>query len=208
MMKKPKSKLRQYGESLVIAAIIALSVKSLVFAAYNVPSGSMEPTLLVGDYLIANRLSYVVKVPFTDIVVLTLGEPERGDIIIFRYPKDRSKDFVKRVVAKPGDVVEIRGKVLYVNKERVDDTGAYFSDHQIIPGFIAPRDNFGPVTVPKESYFAMGDNRDNSSDSRFWGFLKKEDLVGKAEIIYFSRDANATNPLSYVRWGRIGHLVR
>jgi signal peptidase I len=208
MMKKPKSKLRQYGESLVIAAIIALSVKSLVFAAYNVPSGSMEPTLLVGDYLIANRLSYVVKVPFTDIVVLTLGEPERGDIIIFRYPKDRSKDFVKRVVAKPGDVVEIRGKVLYVNKERVDDTGAYFSDHQIIPSFIAPRDNFGPVTVPKESYFAMGDNRDNSSDSRFWGFLKKEDLVGKAEIIYFSRDANATNPLSYVRWDRIGHLVR
>ena len=207
-MKKSKSKLRQYGESLAIAAIIALSVKSLVFAAYTIPSGSMEPTLLVGDYLIANRLSYVVKVPFTDVVVLTLGEPERGDIIIFRHPKDRSMDLVKRVVAKPGDVVEIRVKALYVNKKRVDDTAAHFSDGRVIPGFIAPRDNFGPVTVPKDSYFAMGDNRDNSSDSRFWGFLKKEDLVGKAELIYFSRDAKATNPLNYVRWRRLGHFVR
>ncbi len=207
-MKKRKNKLLQYGESIVIAAVIALSVKSLVFAAYNVPSGSMEPTLLVGDYLIANRLSYVVKAPFTDVIVLTLGEPKRGDIIVFRYPKDRSKDFVKRLIAKSGDVVEIRDKTLYVNRERVDDTAAHFNDHRIIPGFVAPRDNFGPVTVPKDSYFAMGDNRDNSADSRFWGFLKKEDLVGKAEIIYFSRDANATDPLSYVRWGRIGHLVR
>ncbi len=168
----------------------------------------MEPTLLIGDYLIANRLSYVVKVPFTDVVVLTLGEPERGDIVIFRYPKDRSKDFIKRVIAKPGDVVEIRDKVLYVNKARVHDTAAHFNDRRVIPGFIAPRDNFGPVTVPKDSYFAMGDNRDNSSDSRFWGFLKKEDLVGKAGIIYFSRDAKATDPLSQVRWGRLGQLVR
>ena len=205
---KRKSKLRQYGESLVLAAIIALSVKSLVFAAYTVPSGSMEPTLLVGDYLIANRLSYVMKVPLTDIVFLTLGEPERGDIIIFRYPEDRSKDFVKRVIAKPGDVVEIRDKALFVNKERVNDTVAHFSDHRFIPGFLAPRDNFGPVPVPKDSYFVMGDNRDNSYDSRFWGFLKKDDLVGKAEIIYFSRDAKAADPLRYVRWQRIGRLVR
>ena len=207
-MKKSKSKVREYGESLAIAAILAISVKSLVFAAYTVPSGSMEPTLLVGDYLIANRLSYVVKIPFSDVVVLTLAEPERGDIIIFRYPKDRSKDFVKRVIAKPGDVVEIRDKVLYVNNERVDDKGAHFRDERIIPGFLAPRDNFGPVTVPKDSYFAMGDNRDNSLDSRFWGFLKKGDLVGKVEIIYFSRDAKATDPVTYVRWGRIGHFVR
>ena len=203
-MKKQKSKLRQYGESLAIAAIIALSVRSFVFAAFTIPSGSMEPTLLVGDYLIANRLSYVVKVPFTDVVVATLGEPERGDIIIFRYPKDRSKDFIKRVIAKPEDIVEIRDKVLYVNRERVNDTAAYFGDPRIIPA----RDNFGPVAVPNESYFVMGDNRDNSADSRFWGFLKKEDLVGKAEIIYFSRDSKATSPLALVRWGRIGHLVR
>jgi signal peptidase I len=207
-MRKPKSKLRQYGESVVMAAAIALCVRSLVFATYTIPSGSMEPTLLIGDYLIANRLSYVVKVPFTDIVVLTLGEPSRGDIIIFRFPEDRSKDFVKRVIAKPGDIVEIRDKALYVNNERLNDQGAYFSDPRLIPGFIAPRDNFGPVTVPNDSYFVMGDNRDKSYDSRFWGSIKKEDLVGKAEIIWFSRDAKARDPLSYVRWHRLGSSVK
>jgi signal peptidase I len=205
---KPRSKLWQFGESLGIAAIIALSVRSLVFATYTIPSGSMESTLLVGDYLIANRMSYVVKVPLTDIVVLTLGEPERGDVIIFRFPEDRSKDFVKRVIAKKGDVVEIKDKVLYVNGQRVQIGAAHFDDSRVIPASLAPRDNFGPVTVPKDSYFVMGDNRDNSYDSRFWGFLKKRDLVGKAEIIYFSRDSKATGPLSYVRWRRLGSVVR
>ncbi len=207
-MRKPKSKLRQYGESIFVALVIALVLKSLVFATYAIPSGSMEPTLLVGDYLIANRLSYVVKVPLTDIVVFTLGEPDRGDIIIFRYPEDRSKDFVKRVIAKGGDIVEIRDKALFVNNQWVDTPAAHFIDRRVIPGSVSPRDNFGPVTVPKDSYFAMGDNRDNSADSRFWGFLKKEDLVGKAEIIYFSRDANVHSPLKSVRWYRLGSLVR
>jgi signal peptidase I len=203
-MKKPKSKIRQYAESLTIAVIIALSVRSLVFAAYKIPSGSMEPTLLVGDYLFASRLSYVVKIPFTDIVVLTLGEAERGDIIIFRYPIDRSKDFVKRVIAKTGDVVEIKDKIVYVNGQRLDISAAQFIDNRVIPG----RDNFGPITVPKDSYFVMGDNRDDSVDSRFWGFVNKKDLVGKAEIIWFSRDRNAPNPLSWVRWHRLGRLLR
>ena len=149
-----------------------------------------------------------MKVPLTDIVVLTLGEPERGDIIIFRYPKDRSKDFVKRVIAKKGDIVEIKDKVVFVNGQRVDIMAAHFTDSRMIPGFLSPRDNFGPVTVPEDSYFVMGDNRDNSADSRFWGFLKKEDLVGKAEIIYFSRDSSASDPFGYVRWHRLGSLVR
>lgn len=207
-MKRPKSKFRLFSEALIIAVLIALSVKSLAFATYTIPSSSMEPTLLVGDYLIANRLSYVMKVPLTDIVFLTLGEPERGNIIIFRYPKDRRKDFVKRVIAKAGDVVEIRNKVLFVNSKRVDYPVARFTDRRVMPGFVAPRDNFGPVTIPTDSYFVMGDNRDNSLDSRFWGFVKKEHLVGKAEIIYFSRDSNASGPLSYVRWERLGSLVR
>lgn len=205
---KTKSKVRQYGESLIIAVVIALSVKSLVFAAYTIPSSSMEPTLLVGDYLIANRLSYVMKVPFTETVLFTLGEPDRGDIIIFRYPKDRGKNFVKRVMAKPGDIVEIKDKVVHANGQRAVDAAAYFLDSRVIPGNASPRDNFGPVTVPKDSYFVMGDNRDNSSDSRFWGFLKKKDLVGKAEIIYFSRDSKATGLLSYVRWHRLGRLLK
>ncbi len=205
---KTKSKARQYGESIVIAVLLALSLKSLVFANYTIPSSSMEPTLLIGDYLIANRLSYVMKVPLTDIVLFTLGEPERGDIIIFRYPKDRSKNYVKRVIAKAGDVVEIKEKVMYVNGQRADYASANFVDPRVFPGSFSPRDNFGPVTVPKDSYFVMGDNRDNSSDSRFWGFLKKNDLVGKAEFIYFSRDSKATSLLRYVRWRRLGNLLK
>jgi signal peptidase I len=203
-----KSTLRQYAESLALALVIALAVKSLAFATYKIPSGSMEPTLLVGDYIVANRLSYVMKVPLTDIVFLTLGEPERGDVIIFRYPEDRRKDFVKRVIAKQGDVVAIRDKVVSVNGRRVDVAAARFVDHRVIPRSVSPRDNFGPVTVPRDSYFVMGDNRDNSADSRFWGYLKKDDLVGKAEIIYFSRNADAGGLFDAVRWHRLGHAVR
>jgi len=173
-------------ESFVIAVVIALSVKSFVFAAYTIPSSSMEPTLLVGDYLLANRLSYVMKVPYTDIAIFSLGEPNRGDIIIFRYPKDRRKNFVKRVIAKAGDIVEIRDKRLFVNGQRVEDGNSQFLDPRVFSHSTSNRDNFGPVTVPKESFFVMGDNRDNSSDSRFWGFLKKRDLLGKAKVIYFS----------------------
>jgi signal peptidase I len=140
----------------------------------------------VGDYLLVNRLSYVMKVPFTDIVLLNIGQPKRGDTIVFRYPEDHSKDFIKRVIAKEGDTVEIRDKVVYVNGSKVEDGNARFADHSIIPGNLSERDNFGPVIVPKDSYFAMGDNRDNSLDSRFWGFVKKDELVGKAVILYFS----------------------
>jgi signal peptidase I len=205
---KGRKRLLQCLESVALAAAIALSVKSLVFAAYKIPSSSMEPTLLIGDYIIANRLSYVMKIPLTDIVFLTLGEPQRGDIIIFRYPKDRSKDFIKRVIGKAGDIIEIKDKVVYVNGQRVEITGARFDDSHIFPAYMQPRDNFGPVTVPKDSYFVMGDNRDNSADSRFWGFLQKSDLVGKAEIIFFSRDSKTSDPLRFVRWKRLGSFVR
>ena len=136
-----------------------------------------------------------MKVPFTDVVLFRLGEPKRGDIVIFRYPLDPSKDFVKRIIAKGGDTVEIKDKVVYVNGLKVDEGYAHFTDHTVIPGSRVPRDNLNPVKVPKDSYFAMGDNRDNSSDSRFWGFLKADDLVGKAEIIYFSLDGDADSPL-------------
>src|SRR5271157_1630970 len=203
-----KSRTREYVESLLIAVFLALFVRSFVVEAFTIPSGSMEPTLLVGDYLLANRLSYVVKVPFTDVVLIRLGEPKRGDIVIFRYPLDPSKDYVKRIVAKGGDTVEIRDKVVYVNGLKVDEGYAHFSDHTVIPGSRVPRDNLNPVKVPKDCYFAMGDNRDNSSDSRFWGFLKAGDLVGKAEIIYFSLDGDADSPLRSVRWQRLGHVVR
>ena len=201
--RKTKSKTSQYAESIGIALLLALFVRSFVVEAFTIPSGSMEPTLLVGDYLLANRLSYVVKIPFTDTVLVRLGEPRRGDVVIFRYPVDPSKDFVKRIIGRQGDTIEVRNKTVYVNGTRTDDGHAHFR-----PGYHWEGDNFGPVTVPRDSYFVMGDNRDNSSDSRVWGFVRTEDLVGKAEVIYFSRDDNPDSPLHYVRWQRLCHLVR
>ncbi len=202
-----KSKTRDYIESLVIAALIAFVVRSFFIQAFKIPSSSMEPTLLIGDHLLVNRLSYSVKVPFTDIVILHLGNPNRGDVVVFRYPVDRSKDFIKRVIAKEGDVVEIKDKVVYVNGQRINDPHAFFAEDNLIPGLFSQRDNFGPVTVPKGSYFCMGDNRDRSLDSRFWGFVKDEDLVGRALIIYFSWNGRSDDILHYVRWDRIGKLI-
>lgn len=203
-----KSKTREYVESLVIAALIAFVVRSFFIQAFKIPSSSMEPTLLIGDHLLVNRLSYSLKVPFTDIVILHLGNPNRGDVVVFRYPVDRSKDFIKRVIAKEGDVVEIKDKVIYINGQRINDPHAFFAEDNLIPGLFSQRDNFGPVTVPKDSYFCMGDNRDRSLDSRFWGFVKNEDLVGRALIIYFSWNGRSEDILHYVRWERIGKLIR
>ncbi len=203
-----KSRTREYVESLLIAVFLALFVRSFVVEAFTIPSGSMEPTLLVGDYLLVNRLSYVMKVPFSDIVLLNLGVPKPGEAIVFRYPADHSKDFIKRVIAREGDSVEIRNKVVYVNGLKVEDRNALFTDHNIIPGNFSERDNYGPVTVPKDCYFVMGDNRDNSLDSRFWGFVKRDELVGRAVILYFSWDGRSGDLLHHVRWERIAHIIR
>jgi signal peptidase I len=207
-MDKQKSKTREYAESLIIALVIAFFVRSFFIQAFKIPSSSMEPTLLVGDHLLVNRLSYVMKVPFTDIVILNLGNPKRGDVVVFRYPVDPGKDFIKRVIATEGETVEIRDKTIYVNGKKIDDPWAHFADKELVPGFLSPKDYMPPVKVPKDSYFVMGDNRDRSLDSRFWGFVRKDLFVGKALILYFSWDGNAENLLNYVRWQRIGHLIR
>lgn len=204
-----KSRTREYAESLVIAAIIAFLVRGFIIQAFRIPSGSMEPTLLVGDHLLVNRMSYVMKVPFTDIVILNLGSPKKGDVIVFRYPADRTKDFIKRVIAVGGDTVRIKDKVLYVNGRKASDPHARFVEGQtVVPALLSPRDNFGPVTVPKDQFFVMGDNRDRSLDSRFWGFVKRDDLVGRALVLYFSLDSESDDILHYVRWERIGQLIR
>jgi signal peptidase I len=205
---KTKSKTREYAESLVIAAIIALIVRSLFIQAFKIPSGSMEPTLLVGDHLLVNRLSYVMKVPFTDIVLLNLGKPERGDVVVFRYPEDPKLDFIKRVIGIEGDTVEIRDKLVYINGKRAEDRHAFFRDSVIRSLHDPSKDNYGPILVPKDSYFVMGDNRDNSRDSRFWGFVNRDHLVGRALILYFSWNRIADNPFQYVRWTRIGRIIR
>jgi signal peptidase I len=216
-MVKTKSKTREYIESILIAVIIALFVRSVFIQAYKIPSGSMEPTLLIGDHLLVNRLSYVVKVPYFDNVIYTLGKPKRGDIIVFRYPENVDVDFIKRVIATEGDIVEVKNKVIYINGIKMIDSWGHYNDKQLpIPrdptinkvfGSHA-KDNFGPYTVPKNAVFVMGDNRDNSADSRFWGPVMKEHLVGKALILYFSLNTNTTDPFEYIRWSRIGQLIK
>ncbi|MGD0489213.1 MAG: signal peptidase I [Syntrophorhabdales bacterium] len=205
---KQKSKTQEYVESLLIAALIAFFVRSFIVQAFKIPSSSMEPTLLVGDHLLVNRLNYVMKVPFTDIVILNLGNPSRGDVVVFRYPVDRSKDFIKRVIGTEGDVIEIRDKVIYLNGQKMDDPHAHFAEDSIVQGVFSQRDNFGPIRVPPRAYFVMGDNRDRSLDGRFWGFVKQEDLVGRALIIYFSWNSQADDFFRYVRWERFGRLIR
>jgi signal peptidase I len=215
-MVQTKSKTREYIESLLVAVIIALFVRSIFIQAYKIPSGSMEPTLLVGDHLLVNRLSYVVKVPYFDNVIYTLGKPKRGDIIVFRYPENIKIDFIKRVIATEGDTVEIKDKVIYINGAKMPDSWGHYRNTPPIPRDFSikdtfgpyRKDNFGPYTVPKDACFAMGDNRDNSADSRFWGPVRKEHLVGKALILYFSLNSDTKDPFEYIRWSRIGQLIK
>jgi signal peptidase I len=208
-VKSEKSKVREYGESLLIALVIALLVRGFVIQAFKIPSSSMEPTLLIGDQLLVNRLSYVVKIPFTDIVLANIGKPKRGDVIVFRFPQDHSKDFIKRVIGIEGDTIEIKDKKIYLNGKLMDDPHAHFAEERILPrNPDVPRDNAGPIIVPKDSYFAMGDNRDRSLDSRFWGFVKTDELVGRALITYFSFDSQPDSFIRYIRWERIGKIIR
>jgi signal peptidase I len=163
----------------------------------------MKPTLEIGDHILVNKLSYGVKVPYLRKTLIPTGEPKRGDIAVFIYPVDPSKDFIKRVIAVGGDVVEIKNKKVFVNDTLLADTYVVHNEEVIFPKSIQPRDNFGPVKIPEGTIFVMGDNRDQSYDSRFWGFVRLEDVIGKAFIIYWSWDSDAFSP----RWGRIGKIL-
>jgi len=186
----------EFVESIGIALIMALMIKTSVVEAYKIPSGSMENTLLVGDFLLANKFVYGMKlpIPFTDIHLPAISEPKQGDIVIFRYPMDPSINYIKRCVAVEGQVVEIRNKKLYVDGELIPlpPMGKYEKENQIIPNHrstswgIGIRDNMPPRKVPKGHLFMMGDNRDNSSDSRFWGFLDRSLVMARAMMIHFS----------------------
>jgi signal peptidase I len=199
---KLKSTIREYAETLVIAIILALVIRTFVVQAFKIPSGSMIPTLNIGDHILVNKFIYGVRLPFTDVTLIPIREPHRGDIIVFRFPKDESKDFIKRVVGVPGDTIEVKNKELYLNGQKQDESYAIHEDNN--PAHSVPeRDNFGPVSVPKDSYFVMGDNRDHSLDSRFWGFVDFSKIKGQAFIIYWSWDSEA----NWVRWNRIGKLI-
>jgi signal peptidase I len=200
---KTKSKIQEYIEAIIIAILIAMVIKTFIIQAYKIPSSSMVPTLLIGDHLLVNKFIYGVKIPFIRKTIIPVTDPQRGDIIVFIYPKDRSKDFIKRVIGVGGDKIEIKNKKIFINNKEYSDTFGKYYDNSIRPGAFEPRDNFGPVNVPQGSLFVMGDNRDNSADSRYWGFVDLKDVEGKALILYWSWDREDQS----LRWRRMGNLL-
>ncbi len=199
-----KSIYREYAESILIAILLALVIRTYLVQAFKIPSGSMEDTLAIGDHLLVNKFIYGTKIPFMDKSVIKLRDPQRGDVIVFEYPEDPSKDFIKRVVGLPGDVVEGRDKKVFVNGKPYENVHEIHKELMVIPKEMNPRDTFGPVTVPANSYFVMGDNRDRSYDSRFWGFVGREKIKGLAFIKYWSWDKDKFKP----RFGSIGNLIK
>jgi signal peptidase I len=212
---KKKSTFREYAEAFAIAILLALFIRTFIVQAFKIPSESMVPTLVIGDHLLVNKFTYGIKVPLIDQFIVQFKEPERGDIIVFKYPKDEKKDFIKRVVGIEGDSIEIKMDILYVNGEKIkaeyvslysnknissaDRYKESFgeSEHYILDQEIR-NENFGPITVPDNSVFVMGDNRDNSQDSRYWGFVELNKIKGKALIIYWS----------WPNWKRFLNVIR
>ncbi len=200
---------REYAEALIVAAILALLIRTFVVQAFKIPSGSMEDTLLVGDHLLVNKFIYGTQLPFTDLRLLPIRHPERGDVIVFEFPEDRDKpfykrrDFIKRVVGVPGDVVEVRDKVVFINGKSHIIPQEVHKEADLIATEFGPRDFMAPVKVPAESYFVMGDNRDRSYDSRFWKFVKESEIKGLAFIKYWSWDREKFRP----RWARLGRPI-
>ena len=204
MGKNKKSLVKEYAQAIIIAIIIAFFIRTFFVQAFKIPSGSMIPTLQIGDWLLVNKVIYGIKIPVLRKTIIPVTKPERGDVVVFIYPMDRSKDFIKRVIGVEGDVIEIRNKKIYINGAPFNDTHGVYTDSLILPRSMQPRDNFGPVKVPKGHIFAMGDNRDNSYDSRFWGFVSLDDVIGKAFIIYWSWNHENHN----LRWNRLCKIIR
>ena len=213
MTKDRKRLIREYAEAIITALLLALVIRAYIIQAFKIPSGSMIPTLLVGDHILVNKFIYGTKIPFSDRRFLVLREPEKGDIIVFKYPEDPKKDFIKRVIGVGGDVIESKNKIIYVNGKPLSEPYTQHVDNYVFPAGIGQplyrpfgvgsRDNFGPIRVPKDKVFVMGDNRDQSYDSRYWGFVDLKDIKGEALIIYWS-----WNPNNSLRFSRIGRLVK
>ncbi len=237
-MATKKSKFREYAEAIVIAVFLALLIRAFVVQAFKIPSGSMKPTLVVGDHILANKFIYGLMFPFTDSRFLIFRQPKRGDIIVFSFPqnkekeectstsrnitarfekawnngnpfylfKDDCRDFIKRIVGVGGDKIEIKDKTVYVNGVPLPEPYKIHKDLRIEDANVTPRDNLGAITVPRRKFFVMGDNRDRSYDSRFWGFVDMDEIKGKAFIIYWSWNSE-DSWLKKVRWNRIGSLL-
>jgi signal peptidase I len=194
-----KSVIREYAEAILIAVLLALLIRTFVVQAFKIPSGSMIPTLLVGDHILVNKFIYRFR------------DPARGDVVVFKYPVEEHRDFIKRVIGLGGDELYIRDRKVYVNCRPpdpacrpIEERWAYYEER-----FGSSSETFGPVQVPAGSYFVMGDNRNNSQDSRYWGFVKKEKIKGLAFIIYWSWDSERDDKFLWerVRWSRLGRLI-
>jgi len=226
-----KSVLREYFESIVIAVILALFVRTWVVQAFKIPTGSMEYNLLIGDHLLVNKFIFGPTPLAVGKALLPVRPIRRGDIIVFKYPDQPDRDLIKRVIGLPGETVELRNKKVYIDGKPIDEPYVHFltptstAFQEITSSDV--RENYGPVTVPPEQYFVMGDNRDNSEDSRYWGFLPKNNVKGKALIIYWSYESGREDYLDegYVasakrlgsvfvhfftrtRWERLFHQIR
>ena len=214
-----KSVAREYFESLVIAVVLALFIRTFVVQAFKIPTGSMEPNLLIGDHLLVNKLVFGPYSRGIERTVLPMKEIDRRDVIVFKYPEDPERDFIKRVIGLPGEQIEVRQKRVYVNGRLLDEPYAHYMEQPPpVPQHLDPddrqgaggdpRESYGPVTVPPKHYFVMGDNRDNSQDSRYWGFLPRDYVKGRALVIYWSYETESGNIVTGTRWRRLLHQVR
>lgn len=199
-----KSHIRENIEAILVAILIALFIRTFVVQAFKIPSGSMKPTLQIGDHILVNKFVFGVKIPYWNKTIIPFKSPQRNDIIVFKYPVDPNKDFIKRVIGVGGDVVESRNKQLYVNHKLLNYDFGVHTDPRILSGRNKKRDNFGPITVPQNALFVMGDNRDESFDSRFWGFVDLKAVNGAAFMVYWSWDKQNFG----VRWNRLGLFLK
>jgi len=191
-----KSTLREYFESIVIAVILAFFIRTFVVQAFKIPTGSMENNLLIGDHLLVNKFLLAPTASPIERALLPIGTIARRDVVVFKYPEEPERDFIKRVIGLPGETVELREKKVYIDGKPLDEPyvhfleppGAALGEFHEVTSFDV-RERYGPVTVPPNHYFVMGDNRDNSQDSRYWGFLPRDYVKGKAVVIYWSYEA-------------------
>jgi signal peptidase I len=203
MKAKTRSVFREYVEAALWALVLTLFLRAFVIQAFRIPSESMRDTLLVGDFLFVNKFEYGPKIPFTHIRLPGLRAPKRGDVIVFQFPQDPTKDFIKRCIGTGNQTIEVRDKVVKVDGQALKEPYTRHTDPEIRPAGYDFRDNFGPLTVPKGEMFMMGDNRDNSNDSRYWGTLKMDLVKGRAMFLYWSWDGSRTWP----RWNRIFQVI-
>src|SRR5205809_6056038 len=227
-----KSTLREYFESIVIAVILAFFIRTFVVQAFKIPTGSMEENLLIGDHLLVNKFALGPTKTGVERALLPVGTIKRGDVLVFKYPVEPDRDFIKRVIGLPGETLELKAKKIFINGKPLDEPYVHFLEEPRRNAELAEitssdvRENYGPVTVPPDQYFMMGDNRDNSADSRYWGFMPRDYVKGKALLIYWSyeseredyEDESASATLkglasvfmhffTKTRWDRLGRMI-